>query len=249
MIRLDRRKYLLRIAEVYFRTESDPPLADFDVAYLHQSCRAEGRAKAFQTLHIDLRASEEELLSGCSDGNRYKVKRAASRDGLDVRQSHEPTDEEIDQFIGFYDGFAAVKGLAPASRARLTALRAVDGLILSRIGTAVLGDLCHHAYARDSRRARLLHSASRFRDVADSAMRSLIGRANRLLHWRDIVHCKALGLTLYDFGGLALDASNEELSNIDQFKLSFGGGQVTEFNCVVPGGALGRVALFVTRST
>ena len=54
---------------------------------------------------------------------------------------------------------------------------------------------------------RLLYSASHFRATSDSGERNRIGRANRLLHWHEIITLKDLGFELYDLG-LALMAQN-----------------------------------------
>ncbi len=74
----------------------------------------------------------------------------------------------------------------------------------------------------DREEARLLHSASCFRE--ESADQSLIGRANKRLHWEDIKYFKQKGLLRYDWGGIS---DFENPNGIDEFKLKFGGEKIT----------------------
>ena len=64
-----------------------------------------------------------------------------------------------------------------------------------------------------------------FRNCSNES-RAKIGRANKSLHWFEILKSKQLGFELYDFGGLSLDGKTD---NIDRFKKSFGGYLVNEW--------------------
>jgi hypothetical protein len=184
---------------------------------------------ASSSLHLDLRRSEDELFADLGRNNRYKINRAGKQDVAAVESVDHPTSADVDRFAAFFDHFAGAKGLRPASLPALRAMREAGALRLSRSRGHDGEDLCHHAHVAHDGRAVLLHSASHYRDAADSARRSMIGRANRHLHWMDIRRFKASGLAVYDFGGLALDPGNAELQAIDEFKLSFGGRRVTEY--------------------
>ena len=80
--------------------------------------------------------------------------------------------------------------------------------------------LVYHSYVDCGDTVRLLHSCSCFREKKDLA--ALIGRANKRLHWDDILAFKKLGYTNYDWGGIA---SFDNPNGIDLFKMSFGGKQ------------------------
>jgi hypothetical protein len=47
----------------------------------------------------------------------------------------------------------------------------------------------------------------------------------------------------YDFGGVALNTETPELVGINEFKRSFGGDLVTEYNCVRANSWKGAIAL------
>ena len=79
----------------------------------------------------------------------------------------------------------------------------------------------------------MLHSASLFRGKA-AADRAVVGRANRWLHWRDMLEFKRRGLQRYDWGGMFEDESVPEQASINSFKREFGGAATRTYNCTVP---------------
>jgi len=247
MIALTRRKGPLRLVTAYF-AESVAELPPADVAFLFQATKPLGRSRPFRTLHLDLGLDEDRLFGDCSKNNQYKIRRASGRDGLEFETLRRPTAEELGAFAAFYDRFAEGKGLSPCDLPNLQALRAAGGAIVSRV-TAGDGEiLCQHLYVADGERCRLLHSASHFREVEDSARRSLIGRANRALHWHDIRSSKQEGHRIYDFGGFAIDSPDPVVRRIAEFKASFGGSPVVEHHGAVGLTPLGRLALWLSRA-
>jgi hypothetical protein len=91
-------------------------------------------------------------------------------------------------------------------------------------------------------RCRLLFSASHFRGQGETALRSLIGRANRLLHWRDLVAFKQQGFNCYDWGGWHA-GTEEVLVRINQFKESFGGDRCPLYDSKLGVSWMGRLAV------
>lgn len=221
--------YFLEIAEVYFADKNMDSLLDVDVIIYFQSSIYTAGCQKSHTLHLDLTKSEEKLFSELHKSNRYKIKKAQNKDELEVIIYHTPTDEDIKVFSKFYNVFAKNKGLEECSLTKLKALKESNGLVISAVMNKANHPLCYHAYIIDGQRARVLYSASLFRLPSERDKRNLIGRANRYLHWRDIQSFKEKGFKIYDFGGLTLDENNEMMSNIDQFKMSFGGEVVTEY--------------------
>ena len=90
-----------------------------------------------------------------------------------------------------------------------------------------------HVHVAVNRRATLLHSASHFRNLDDNELRAVVGRANRLLHWKDIIGFKAEGLEVYDFGGWYAGSEDQALLKINQFKEGFGGSRVEQVNAAL----------------
>src|SRR5204863_238464 len=183
------------------------------VHYVQCSCRqpiAGFWREPFPALVVRLNTEEDGLLAACGRNTRYKVQRAA-REGA---TSGPETDWA--RFVTFYNAFAEWKGL-----------RALDGTPLAENDVVTVRkvtqggvELVMHSYLVDRGigRARLLHSASLLHSLTDTSARALVGRANRLLHYEDMLHFKRLGLRTYDFGGYAHGAVAGDLATISRFK-------------------------------
>ena len=224
LIRFRRRG--IDVAEAYF-AEPDvatlPPVDYLRVLGVHEPHSAlPWRLR--QTLVVDLSASEDEILGQMSKGTRYEVQRASKRDALAADVYETPDGATLAAFVAYYGDFARSRSLAPAFRPRLEAMAAAGMLVLSRVTRE--GDdtaLAWHAYAAAGRRALLMHSASRFREASDSAERNLVGRANRLLHWHDMLRFKERGVPDYDLGGVDVAQRDPATARIAAFKKGFGG--------------------------
>ena len=90
--------------------------------------------------------------------------------------------------------------------------------------------------------AVLCYSASDFR--GESVDRALAGRANKLLHWKDMLQLKEAGCEVYDWGNVS---SFEEYNGIDTFKAGFGGAQQVLYNVAVGNSLRGKLAVSVLR--
>jgi len=247
MLVFKRNKYLLRIAEVYFNTGELNNITGIDVVmYVQSACNKRG-AKEFNTLLIDLGKDEQVLFAELSRNTRDKIKKAHNKDELQYIILTSPSEGEIQEFITFYDIFAVDKGLSGSNRKKLQALNQCASLVLTLVKDKNERVLCYHAYITDGNRVRCLYSASHYRNFNESSFRSMLGRANRYLHWMDIRSFKEKGYRYYDFGGLSLDKSNQDLKNIDDFKRGFGGTTVKEYNYFHPKSVLGRIAVKLKR--
>ena len=183
------------------------------------------------SLKHDLTLDETVLFSQLDSTARYEVRRAESRDGLSAELITDPRDK-LDAFCAFYDEFAKQKGLEPAYRRGLDAMCDSGHLVLS--AASLDGErIVWHAYVTDGATAALLHSASHFRGAA-SANRALVSRANRWLHWRDMLGLKAFGVSTYDWGGLFEDESVPEQASVNRFKRCFGGTPHRAYTSVAP---------------
>ena len=147
----------------------------------------------------------------------------------------------LEEFREFFDAFARQKSHEPCDRQWLRAACDARQLVLtlaSREGEA----LVWHAYLIAGQAAWLQYSGSCFRDK-ETDYRALVGRANRWLHWRDILQFKELGMLRYDWGGLFEDESAPERAGINAFKRSFAGRLEHSYDCTVPVTLKGRIYL------
>jgi Acetyltransferase (GNAT) domain len=194
------------------------------------------------TRRINLNSDLDTIFAGFTKGTRYEINRASKRDGVETSLSSAPTDVQLDEFMDYYDEFAATKGVPRIHRAQLQALARAKKLALSVVRGEEGSDLAAHAYLVSNGRARLTHSASLFR-MEDAAARARTGRANRLLHWHDLTVFRSMGAAWYDFGGWYLGSRNEALVKINAFKAAFGGEIVKEWNCLTGGSRFGSLYL------
>ena len=197
-------------------------------------------SSTFLTLVTDLQADDNALAAGFGNTNRYKIKRADTKDALDAELVSEPL-SCIDAFCEFYDAFARHKALESSYRRGLTAAAHAGQLVLT-MARRDREVLIWHAYIRQGSTAALLHSASHFREKA-SIDRAMLGRANRWLHWRDMLGLRKLGVTQYDWGGLFEDETIPEHAGVNRFKYDFGGRRKLTYNCTVPLTMKGRFFL------
>jgi FemAB family len=224
------RSRWLQYAEVWL-DEPDPG-ADIDVLYRFRAPAPVDGAQneAFHTLLIDLTRDEQELLAGYHRSARSDIKRAESGGDFRCEVIGNPGSREFGAFVAFYDEFAHGKGLPPLSAGRLELHRSNGTLTLSRVASQ--GEvLVWHASIRFATTATLNSSASLYRGK-EAEFRSMVGRANRLLHHRDMLYFKANGCSAYDFGGWYDGSSDEEKLGINQFKEKFGGVKNLSYNVV-----------------
>jgi hypothetical protein len=237
MIRIEGRGAVY--GEVWF--DEDPPATrDVDILlhFQRQAPLGRGRCTPFLSLVTDLCPAPAAIMEGFGKDCRYKIRRADSRDELRMEFVAEPQGR-LDEFCRFYDTFARRKTLPAADRRWLTAACKAGQLALtlaSRNGEA----LVWHAYVVSGRTARLQYTGSCFRD-RENDFRALVGRANRWLHWRDMLCFKERGMQHYDWGGLFEDESVPEHAGVNGFKKDFGGQPVRSYDCTVPVTARGRI--------
>jgi len=222
--------------------EEPPSDPGVDIIQYHQRASPipDARHTPFLSLVTSLAGGEDAIMETFGKDCRYKIRRAESKDGLHLEFITEP-ENRLDEFGTFFDAFARQKSLAPCDRQWLVAACKARQLALSsasRNGEA----LVWHAHVLSGITAGLQYSGSCFRN-RDNDYRALVGRANRWLHWKDMLHFKDVGMERYDWGGLFEDESTPEGAGINNFKRDFGGRQERTYHCSVPVTVTGRVWL------
>jgi len=230
MIRIDGRG--AKYGDVWYDEE---PSRNCGVDIVRYHCRhapvAQARFAPFLSLITDLSVAQETIAAGFGKDCRYKIRRADTKDELTAEFILEP-EARLEEFRAFFDTFARQKGHAPCDAQWLRAACDARQLVLStasRHGEA----LVWHAYVLAGESAWLQYTGSCYRD-RESDYRALVGRANRWLHWKDMLQFKELGVTRYDWGGLFEDESAPDRAGINGFKKSFGGQVERSYKCEVP---------------
>jgi hypothetical protein len=232
----------VRIADLYF-DEPAPAGLRADIVRYNQFSRpfAGAAATSSPTMLLDLSQTPEEMLSKMKNHTRYKIRRAADKDNLSYEYSNGKDGKSITRFADHYDRYAALKGLGEVSRPRYEILAAQNALDLSFLCDGSGDILVASSYFVTPAQVRGLHLAAAFRGTSDGSRRSLIGRANRYLRWRDILRFREAGVKVLDFGGWYTGSGDAVRTN--EFKAEFCGEVVERFSCQRAITWKGRLAL------
>lgn len=222
--------------------EAPPGEAAVDIVIHRQRSAPIGgsRCVPFLSLRTNLALAGGAILEQFRDTCRYQIRRAEAQDDLQLTFTRNPEDR-LEVFGAFFDAFAREKSLWLADRQWLRAACRSGQLALSCVskdGEA----LAWHAHVLGGTTARLHHSASCFRGK-ENRFKALVGRANRWLHWKDLLEFGNAGFEYYDWGGMFQDESTPERAGINNFKRSFGGLPIQAYDCTVAATMRGRVWL------
>jgi hypothetical protein len=213
--------------EIWFSTK--PPVRDIVSFNIFRQCFSTQKLWGFKredffTKIIDLTQSETEIQNQFNKTTKYDMNRAG-REKVQFRLG-----ESIDSFISFYNEFAETKGLQ-----FITSNLYFQDRENFKITMATLdgNTLVMHCYLTDVaiKRVRLLYSASHFR-IMDNVDKSMVGRANKFLHYQDMLYFKDQGYAYYDLGGYGKDSIDDEILKINTFKDGFGGSLVRQSNYI-----------------
>jgi hypothetical protein len=244
MLVLRKKKLFLKLEEVYFCEDYMKYSTDADIVLFYQSKKEYLPGHPKHTLHIDLTKDKDQLFKQLEIRTRQYINKA-KRTGLMYFFNDSPSFEDLEDFSKFYNEFARLKGIPTVDPRKFLNFRAVNSFVITCIKDSDGSTLCYHAYIVDGCRTRSLYSASHFRSSNSSEYRNMIGCANKYLHWLDMLAFKEKGLSIYDFGGMALK-DDEVLKGIDRFKLGFGGEVLTEYNFYQARSMLGTILLKLT---
>ena len=169
------------------------------------------------TIENDLTLSEDEIFGNLQKSYRQQIKNAEA-EGI-TWEFH----NDIDGFVSFFNEMAKTIKVEPTSRQRIEEMGDLILLSYAKINGNVL--VAHsHIVDKEFGIVRAHHSAGRRLD--ENFDRNLIGRANKFLHYKEMMYFKNQGFKVYDFGGYTENTTNPALLGINEFKLNFGGQKV-----------------------
>jgi hypothetical protein len=234
----------IKYSEVWFNELPDPNV-DVVVRRQFNEPLSNAKCRAFPTLLIDLSKTEIDLYLDIKQNTRYEIRRSEAKDNC-IAEYFFKKDNILLDFYNYYEIFAQHNRLQKLDWNKLNKMYLNDRIVISCINCQ--GEtLVWHAYYCVHGRARLLYSASIF-DGLTSAQRNLIGRANRYLHWKDILKFKNLNYHSYDFGGWSpLGDLDIKKQKINKFKEEFGGVKIVNYDCIYPDSRVGKIFLKIKR--
>lgn len=225
MLVIDEKYIIFKVKELHF---ADYP---FDVKgkggdyVIFHFCKNKVNAKGFTcqeglTSIIDLTQDLDTIWRNMDrKSTRYAIKRA-QRDRIKFK-----INEDYDEFYRINRSLLQKKGLNPLfgiGNPKLETMRRYGTLFIAEAADEILGG---HLYLEDKNNIKLWLSASKRLEV-NREKATLIGNANRLLHWEAMKYAKEKGIEEFDWGGLWSEEEankDEKKKAINSFKLSFGG--------------------------
>jgi hypothetical protein len=210
------RRFFIFVSEIHAYENEIASFLSFKLNEYRNAC-VSGRSFGYiklphPTLMVDLTGEEDGIFAKFNPTTRNEV-RGAEKAGVACVEGR------LQDFVPYFNDFARAKGLPTVNLAYydwmgedcIVTQAELDGEVYAM-----------HAYFlnRADGVARLFQSASHFRDGKDAKLTS---RANRLLHWRDMLMFKHMGIARYDFGGISPEGSAPSLMAITKFKRGFGG--------------------------
>jgi len=165
--------------------------------------------KEYYTVVSDLNCDDNEIFSKLKKSTRYKINRG-KREGIVFQ-----VEEDVDKFFEYYNDFALSKNLEELNYSTL--IKYKEHMVITK---AVHENkiLVMHVHIYNANIAMLLFSASHFRNTLDSKEKNIIGYANLLLHYEEMLFFKGKGCEVYDFGGYAYETDDKSLIGINNFK-------------------------------
>jgi hypothetical protein len=240
MIRLEGRG--ASYGEIWY--DEEPPARGVDILLYRQRAAPVANAQVTPTtlLLTDLSVDADAIVAPFDNTCRYHIRRADKKDGLAFEVVEQP-ETRLHELRDFYRAFAREKSVWDIDMPWLVAACRSDQLALT-IASHDGEPLVWHAHVIYGVTAGMQYSCSCFRE-RDNEYRARIARANRWLHWQDMLRFKSRGCTRYDWGGVFSDESTPERAGINNFKRSFGPTPLTTYDCTAPVTLRGRVWLSI----
>lgn len=245
------KRYGLKINAIWFYKdiELEKDMNNVDIVFFHGIKNIENvKSKVVKiqySLTTNLLLTAEELFKRIGKNFRYQINRSEKENVKCTIYSSSNLQEKLeilDKFEEEYDEFTKLKGIANTyNENAMKKYIESNSIVLSK---AYKDEevYAQHIYICDGKSSRLLYSVSNFR--TEGMNRNLIGRANKYLHWQDILYLKNSGFEVLDWGGIS---SITEPNGIDKFKKEFGGKEEKYFNVIIGKSFIGKLVVLMRR--
>jgi len=246
------KKRGISITHVWFMEETDKlPAIKTDIFYIHDSpidkiAASPSVILPHRTLISDLTGSEEALSRTVSRKCRQMVNQA-EKDGITtvVYSSPELLKNEslVKEFGSSHVRMYERKGIQTIFNYDLVKKYIDANMLMVSVASFGGQNLAFHSYIISDQCARGLYSVSNFRENGPD--HQIMAKANTYLHYKDLLHFRNQGLSVYDWGGIQ---SFDDPSGIDRFKMKFGGERQTNYNIIAGRSFLGKAAVSAIRT-
>ncbi len=191
------KKYLLKITKVYFSDEILETNSDLDIykQYVGDDVLSNNY---FHTLIIDLNQSVEKIRKNIRNNYIHRINQAVKKHHIKIKFINKPSISKYDNFIKIYNKDAIKKGYANINRNDYLKLR--NNILISY---AIYDSriICGHLYIYDEIRIRQSNSFI-LNSLNSESIRNISSKANKYLHYSDILYAKEHNFKVFDLGGV-----------------------------------------------
>ncbi|KQL33393.1 hypothetical protein [Psychrobacillus sp. FJAT-21963] len=241
IIILERKFLNIKMNTYYFLKEQILTEKLMDIVGFTHSLVHKKNLQKFETVHIDLTKSEEELFQKLHRTNRKQINKASLHD-FRILVIDKPTIADVRAFQKFYNHSAKFTNTYSCNSFHvntMSKLKDKNALVITQLLNEENEVLCYRVYISDGDTVFSLYSASYFRLKEKKEEKRLLSVASRYLLWRNILYFKGLKHTIYDMGGLT---ANE---NIRSFKMEFGGEITQVYSGYEANSLVGKLVLWL----
>lgn len=208
--------------------------------FMNSSSALDARLSPFKNGVIELTRGLDVVYDALDKGFKYEVRRAEKENIVcqELKDLRSPTLQDI---FRMYRAFSLEKKI-PVTPLQFFELYANANTL--KVSTATLGNdvVQYHIYFSSAEERILLAS---FPDSRSAGLKkSVIGYANRSLHWFDIQKSHEAGVKKYNLGGIG-NFPNAEMNGIAKFKKEMSPETEICYHGIIPRSVLGKILLNV----
>ncbi|MDI7743679.1 hypothetical protein QMK38_16875 [Lysinibacillus fusiformis] len=215
MLQISRKVFNVPFNQVYFQEAKYESRYEPEIVYYTHVLKPSRKLQGQITLHIDLR--NEPVLD-----NLMNVLEGKQIENWMISRFDSPTDQEIEEFQGFYNKSAKGKNTRTITQfdvQTLKLLRDQGGLVMTKIENEQMESICYRVYVVGKEIVMAI-----FNDGQGLQNDQIKQSANYLLCWENMKHFGNKGIKIYDFGDI------KDLTFLEKLKHNFGGQMVTVFS-------------------
>ena len=234
------KKRFIKYNKLYFAEKIINTNADI-IKYIQYSNNNYNYLDSFFTLIIDLNNSEEEIRRNIRTNYIHRINQAVKIHDIKVEYYNKPDISDLNTFVKRYNKISDNKGYAKIKTEDLSRIK--DNIVIS-YALYNYKIICGHLYIYDQQRFRQLNSYIE-NDLDGFPISKISSKANKYLHYQDILYAKKKKFLIFDFGGI-FNVDSRTLG-ITIFKLGFSKNIECSYNLTIANTFRGKIVLFILK--
>ena len=231
------KKKFIKINHIWFNTKKINELKKADIIFFHNTSKNVSKNSYLyiqKSLITNLNINNDELFNNISKTAKNEIRRSIKDNIKNIEYSSKflkNNSQILNEFEDCYNKMYKSKGLNVKLNKKLVKQYINANMFLLTVAIYNKKSIVFHSYIIENNKARLLHSCSDFRNKDNN--KNLIGRANKFLHYKDMIMLKSKNIKDYDWGGIT---SFQKPNGIDKFKINLSGNskQIKYYNEIIP---------------